>query len=115
LRPALSSEASSRARTRPAGSRQEHWPSSGTATAGLLSGATEGLQVHHIVRLEDGGAEFDQANCKPSASVVIVSIAGGIGGRPPARRSHQRPAIRETNRSRGALFAQRSQECPARQ
>jgi 5-methylcytosine-specific restriction enzyme A len=27
-------------------------------------GASEGLQVHHIVRLEDGGAEFDLANLR---------------------------------------------------
>jgi 5-methylcytosine-specific restriction endonuclease McrA len=27
-------------------------------------GATENLQVHHIVRLEDGGAEFDLANLR---------------------------------------------------
>jgi 5-methylcytosine-specific restriction endonuclease McrA len=27
-------------------------------------GATEGVQVHHLVRLEDGGAEFDLANLR---------------------------------------------------
>jgi 5-methylcytosine-specific restriction endonuclease McrA len=62
-------------------------------------GATEALQVHHVVQLEDGGAEFDLNN--------LVTLCVGCHGEQHrgnrARRadslSHPLLAIRETNRS----------------
>jgi DNA-directed RNA polymerase subunit RPC12/RpoP len=43
-------------------------------------GSTEGLQVHHIIPITQGGSEFDLSNLRTLASVVIRNSTTGGGG-----------------------------------
>jgi hypothetical protein len=64
-------------------------------------GATEKVEVHHIIRVADGGDRSPYRTCERSASVVTENSTGGGRGR-RAQGSHTRQlAIRETNRSHG--------------
>ena len=74
------------------GRRREQRRGSVTGTAAASVERPRISQVHHIVRLEDGGAEFDLSEPRArSASAVTASSTGGIGGRRPQRcRSHWR-------------------------
>jgi 5-methylcytosine-specific restriction enzyme A len=60
--------------------------------------ASEGLQAHHIVRLEDGGAEFDLNNLVTLCVGCHGEQHRGIQLRRADRLSHPRLAFRDRNR-----------------
>jgi 5-methylcytosine-specific restriction endonuclease McrA len=62
-------------------------------------GATEGLQVHHVVRLEDGGAEFDLNNLVTLCVGCHGEQHRGIRARRTDRLSHPQLAIGEKHRT----------------
>ena len=63
-------------------------------------GATEGLEVHHITALAEGGAEFDLSNLTTLCQECHVDVRGrGQGGRERRTRHTRKPQLRETHSS----------------
>jgi 5-methylcytosine-specific restriction endonuclease McrA len=61
-------------------------------------GSSQGLQAHHIVSLEDGGAAFILNNLETVCSTCHARRHRGEESTRPETPSHQRPVFRETNR-----------------
>jgi 5-methylcytosine-specific restriction endonuclease McrA len=66
-------------------------------------GSARDLQVHHVVPLHAGGAEFELSNLTTLCAECHARIGGGRGQRKTTP-SHPRPVLRETNTGEAPLI-----------